>query len=753
MEELYIKDVAKKRGVDVAEATRLIDRCIKLVGNRLKIPYAEVYKVVYDPAYLEKCLKGKCSDYDLEKCKESCDCLVFENKCYPKKFEDAERMNDDPDRYVIGMSTDKLTDLVKLASYLYYNFDGGGITDNTFDALEYHLNKRLKAKGRRYEKIGAPPIDKIRTKLPYGMPSLEKAKPGSRLLYEFLSKPHPKVWSIKLDGVSGQIVYRNGSPSKLYTRGDGTIGGDVTYLKDFITLPTITESPYKNIVVRGEFILTKAIWKKYDGSYSNARSFVSAKINSGVVTQGLQDIQFVAYEIMSYGDDRKVDKPSNNFITLSTIGFNVVDHGILAQDLVYHVMTLYKEKRASAEYYIDGLVLGLDLPAPAYTIAFKMRLEEQIRRSKVLNIEWNISRYGRLIPVVIYESVYVDGVRLHRASGHNARRVQDWSLGKGSQIKVARSGDVIPTIIDVEVDENIEPIYPPTIKPYGGWHWSGADIILDDIDGNRGVQIKRLEYFFSTIGVPKLGEKTLEKLWDAGFKTVRSITRAGPSDFIKIKGIGKKSAESHYHNIHTTLKNTRVDRFIPASSTLELGIGRKLIKQIMRYHPTLLEEDEDAIKKALTKKAIPGIGKKRIDNVAKNIPKFRDFLFDLSESDIKKAIEKDKERQKLAKEGGYNPKIKGKSFVLTGFFGRVDYELEDYIYDNFGSFSNTVTSSISAVISANLMESSNKMIEAQKLGVPVLSIEEFVKGYNIPYSKVTEDTEEIVIPLEVDEDE
>jgi NAD-dependent DNA ligase len=317
---------------------------------------------------------------------------------------------------------------------------------------------------------------------------------------------------------------------------------------------------------------------------------------------------------------------------------------------------------------------------------------------------------------------------------------------------VFRSGDVIPTILDVEVDESIEPIFPPLgLK----WHWKGKDIVLDDVEGNRTVQIKRLEYFFATIGVPRLREKTLEKLYDSGFKTVKSLTSAKPSDFIKVKGIGKKTSESHFKNIHDTMRKTRIDRFIPASSTLTLGIGRKLIKQLMRYHSTILEEDEATIKKVLTKKKIPGFGPKRIENVAENIPKFRDFLFSLNKDDIKYAIKADEDRRKSIAEKGYNTKIRGKSFVLTGFFGKIDYELEDYIYDNFGNFSSTVVEGTTAVISANLLEVSSKVMTAQTLKVPVLNIEEFVKKFDVPYSKFKKEDEEgegEAIQLEPDEE-
>jgi NAD-dependent DNA ligase len=143
----------------------------------------------------------------------------------------------------------------------------------------------------------------------------------------------------------------------------------------------------------------------------------------------------------------------------------------------------------------------------------------------------------------------------------------------------------------------------------------------------------------------------------------------------------------------------------------------------------------------LTKKKIPGFAAKRIENVSENVPKFREFLLSLNKEDIEYAMKKDEERRERIKTGSFNPLIRGKTFVLTGFYGRMDLSLEDYIYDNLGNFSDTVTSSTSAVIAANVMDASKKMLEAQKLGVKVLSLEEFRKAYKVP-SKSDEDGED-----------
>ena len=112
-----------------------------------------------------------------------------------------------------------------------------------------------------------------------------------------------------------------------------------------------------------------------------------------------------------------------------------------------------------------------------------MTLEEQLRKTRAINVDWNITRYGRYFPVAIFESVYIDGVRIHRASAHNAAHVLDWRLGKGTEMVVTRSGDVIPTIKDVTVNEKIQPILPGD-KYKWFWSDSGKDILLDDIENN-----------------------------------------------------------------------------------------------------------------------------------------------------------------------------------------------------------------------------------------------------------------------------
>jgi DNA ligase (NAD+) len=748
-----VEYVANRHKLSKPQSVKFIDKCLQKISIQENTSYHLLYDIFFTFAGLSFCLAGSCSKVDLEECGKLCHCVIFKNQCVPRYLPNAVEINEDPDKWIQAIKTTELEKLVEYASYLYYNYDGGGLTDNAFDALEYILNKRLKRVGRRWEKIGAEPIDKIKATLPYPMPSLDKLKPGNPALLAYLAKGKQEgmIWSCKLDGVSAMVIYKAGKVDKIYTRGNGEIGGDVSYLKDYITLPKVS---YSYMVVRGELILSKKTWQeKYIGSYANPRSFVSAKVNSGYISPAFPDIDFVAYQLVDWSE-KKTPQPSQALKILQAQGFKVADNGSFKKEiLIFDVISLYKEKRETSPYTIDGIVLTLDiaqeikqLSNPEYSKAFKMTLEEQLRNTRITNVDWNITRYGRYFPVAIFEAVYIDGFRLHRASAHNANHVIDWHLGKGTRIVVSRSGDVIPTIKDVTVDEKINAILPPDKYQ---WHWLGRDILLDEIDENPEVQIRRLIYFFSTIRTPQLGEGRIRRLYEAGMTTIKDITSAKQSDIIKIKGFGQKLSKSIYENIHNTMRTTRMDRYFVAITTFKTQIGRTLLKNVLRYYPDILTASKKEILTFLTKNKIPGIGPARKDALAESMPRFRDVLLDLNKEDIEFALKYQEKRLQKLKETGYNKKIKGKTFVTTGFLNSPDYDFEDYIWDHWGDLASTVTSKTTAVISANVANITGKMLKAHDMGIPVYSMTEFVIAFDVPV-KVREQTELIIAEGEND---
>lgn len=733
--ETLIRAIAESQHISMKEALDHVETCIQLICIEHGYQYDFVHAIIMTPEFMNLCLRDskQCDQRSLEECEQSCSCVVYEGRCLPRYFENAEIMNRDPDKYAKTLSTADLEALVKFASHLYYNYDGGNMTDNTYDALEYALKKRLKVKHRLYEKMGAPPIDKIRVTLPYPIGTLQKVKPGTRELREFLHAPHDHqlIWSEKLDGNSGYVVYHQGQPQAIYTKGDGTVGGDVSYLIGIIPLPTITDPKYQSIVVRGEFMIPKSIFeRKYKSSYSFPRSFVTSKMNSGFISPGLSDIEFVAYQILDCPGLAPAKHQLQVFTLLEFLKFHVPSYGLLYQRSEALLMIQYKHQREHSPYAIDGLVITFDQSFESWraqprSVAFKMILEEQIRSTKVIDIDWGISRYGRYVPVAVYNAVYIDGARLHRASAFNAAHVRDWSLGRGTKITIVRSGDVIPQIKDVVTDESIEPIFP-LAEP--SWHWEDRDIVLDDIEGNRMVQIKRSSFFFETIRVPRLRIGTLEKMYDHGLKTLHDITHASESDFRQVKGIGAKTAKAFYDNIHGTLRVSRMDRLVVASTTFKSGLGRKLIKTLVRTYPTLFTLKESEIKTMMTRQKLKGFGPKRIDQVAKQVPEFMNFMYSLNKEDIEEALRHDMERiQRLTSP---HPDIVGKSFVLSGFMGDPNYELEDFIDDNHGMIAHHVDKSTAAVIMGSMGMITDKMMQAYELQIPIYSVDEFEAMYH-----------------------
>lgn len=753
LEDMFLTRVAEERRVTKSEASDIVQKCIQTVADKLNKNFKEVYAVLKTWTYQAGFLKGACSGKTLDECSKMCYCVFYKNRCYPRYLPEANVINYDPETYVKALDLRTLQELVEIASYLYYNFDGGGFSDNAFDALDYELNKRLKVTGRRFEKVGAEPIEKLRVKLPYPMMSLDKLKPDNKDLLPFLfeSKKYTLVCSEKLDGVSCMVVYQRDGTIKLYTRGDGTYGGDITYLKDYIKLPDV----YKNrkfLAVRGELMMSKKVWsEKYKGLYANPRSMVSAKVNQGFVSDSLKDIRFVAYQVVDTGAIEQ-SKPEDSFKLLEKLGFETPYYTVVKSPLLYDIVELYTKRRAESDYTIDGLVMAqnrledLDSKNPSGTKAFKMLLEEQIRDTNVVDIDWGISRHGKYIPVAVFKPIYVDGVRLTRATAHNAKWVIDRSIGVGTRIRVARSGDVIPQVKEVLIDKTIQPILPgnevtPPPKTYP-WHWEGSDIVLDDIEGNPIVKMKRLLHFFQTIGVRGLGDTRLQQIVDKGKDRIIDLTQMTVKDFnnLNIPRFTGKTTLKIYDSIHEQMRKTRLSRYMSAMTTLKANIGQAVIRQLNRVYPEVYEQTSEEILERLTGKnplKVPGVGPKRIPEIASGIPEFMKELKALNKSDIAYAIKYQKERLAKLKTNGYNKNIQGKKFILTGFMGNPPEDLVDYIWDHQGEVvGGAVNNKISAVIANTIANVSDKMVAARNQGIPVYSKEEFVLTFNIPIDEV-----------------
>ena len=165
-------------------------------------------------------------------------------------------LSKNPDRFAQKLSAVELRSIIYTASDLYHNGDENGsrMSDYSYDTLCFYLEKKDKAKRKRTERIGAEPREKNRCQLPFYMPSLNKVK-LDRGLFEFLSRSRRFSWSLKLDGVSGMVVYEDGKVSNVFLRGNGITGGDITFVRDHIDFPEL--NTISDMVVRGEFVIVQ----------------------------------------------------------------------------------------------------------------------------------------------------------------------------------------------------------------------------------------------------------------------------------------------------------------------------------------------------------------------------------------------------------------------------------------------------------------------------------------------------------------
>ena len=256
--------------------------------------------------------------------------------------------------------------IIQKANDAYYN-NKPLMTDNEFDIVKEYFEKKF-PNNPVLQTIGAP-ITKNKVSLPYNMPSMDKIKPDTDALDKWMKKYTGNyVLSCKLDGVSGMYTTEDNT-QKLYTRGDGTIGQDITHLLPALNLPKV-----KDIVVRGEFIISRTKFEeKYKSRFANPRNLVAGIINSKTIDNKIHDMDFVAYEVI-----KPVLCPSDQMKLLEKYGFNTVRNLQMATLTNELLSQLLIDWRSNYEYEIDGIIVSNNKKYarteknPEHSFAFKM---------------------------------------------------------------------------------------------------------------------------------------------------------------------------------------------------------------------------------------------------------------------------------------------------------------------------------------------------------------------------------------------
>ena len=335
----------------------------------------------------------------------------------------------------------------------------------------------------------------------------------------------------------------------------------------------------KNLIAfRGELILPQKIFdSNWKTKFKNARNAISGLVVSKIPNPQLaKDTRFVVYEVVD--PEMEINK---QYQVIKELKFNIVHHKVTKKTIDFEYLSEYfKKRRKESKYEIDGVIVNNNkknkrdnLTAkgnPKYAFAFKDVLEDQMAQTKVLEIEWKVSKDGYIKPVLILKPVKVGGVTIKRVTAINAKYVVDNKLGKNAEIKLIRSGDVIPKIIDI-----IKPAKKAEL-PEGSWHWNETkvDIICDDCNMDS-VRIKEIHYFFKTLETKGLGLKIVERLFENNLNTIEKMLSASKDDFLKIEGFKDKSAENLEKALSESLQNVTLIQIMSASNKFGHGLVKE----------------------------------------------------------------------------------------------------------------------------------------------------------------------------------
>ena len=640
---------------------------------------------------------------------------------------DIDLLKKDPKKYLQELSKDDLVNLIQKLNYSYYIEGKSLVSDELYDYVKEVLRK-IDSKHPILDDVGVSKVYK--TKLPYYMGSMDKIKTDEKTLNNWLKKYNGEgyVLSDKLDGISALYVIDEDNKRKLYTRGDGNTGKDISYLINFIKGLNTLDTP---LAIRGELIISKSKFNKIkvEGKVMNVRNIVSGIINSKKPNLDVAKfIEFISYEVIvptNFNSKQQFKYLEDNKFKNAYYEYKKkIDVKVLSEFL--------ESRRENSKYDVDGIIVTDNNVHkrntdgnPKYSFAFKNILTLNKAEVMVLKIEWNITKDKYIQPVVTFDGVEIDGVIVKRATGKNAKFIKDNNIGPGSKIVVVRRGDVIPHIEEVLTPSETGKPQMPEYEYI--WNETDVEIIAktDNQELLKESNIKNIENFVSKMEFKGISVGIVKQMYEADINTIKKFVNITKEELLKVDGIKEKKANNIVESIENTLKDLDCLKLMMASNTFGRGFAIKKIKLIMdnvedkefKNKPTI----EDLIK-------IKGIEKKTAEKFINNIDNYIKFL---KETKIKcnfeeKSQEKSQDKSRENSQDKSKNKFENMNVVFTGVR---DKELEKKIENGGGNIKSGVTKSVNYLIVKDKDSKSSKVEKAKELKIKIITLEEFNKKF------------------------
>lgn len=642
-----------------------------------------------------------------------------------------DKLRKDPFKALAAYKTegdgDKLAKLLEKASAAYYNTGESLLSDDIFDMAKDHLTK-IAPSHPFLQQVGAPIAAGDKVTLPYWMGSMDKIRDDPKALDKWVDKYDGEyVISDKLDGNSGMIVYDSQLKPKMYSRGDGKVGQDISHL-----LPFIQGVPKKGVVttpglaVRGELIISKKNWDTISDLGANARNVVAGALHKKKPKPEIATkIDFVAYDMVN----PRTTKPSVSFDALAKLGFIVVSHKTLSKkDLTMdNLSKILMDRRNSSPYECDGIIVAhnenhpiVANSNPKYAFAFKSILTHDEAEVVVSHIEWNVSKDGYIKPTIYFPPVTIAGAKIQRATGFNGSFIETNQIGPGSRIVIIRSGDVIPHVVRVLTPAASGKPQMPEI-PFE-WTDTHVDIVAAEKDGAEQRQ-RTLEHFSKTLDIPFVAAGTLKKLVDAGFDTIPRLLSITEADLLKIDGFKKVSAAKVAKSLKDVRESVTCVQMMAASNIFGRGMGEKKLQVIVKALPQILERQKPSRAELV---AIEGVGPATVDSFLNGLTAFF-ALMDEMNMPCRSVSTKTKPSDVAHQDKPQQAKpLNNITVVFTGFRAK---DWEEAITAAGGKVTTSVSRNTTMIVAADPSENSSKLEKARELNIPIMSKTQFAQEY------------------------
>ena len=638
----------------------------------------------------------------------------------------------------------ELVEKLDQAAKAYYQEDREIMSNQEYDSLYDQLEQLEKETGTVLTnsptvRVGYEAVNELpKEEHPSPMLSLDKTK-DKEVLRGFIGN-HKCLLSWKLDGLTIVLTYENGELVKAVTRGNGIVGEVITNnARVFKNIPL--RIPYKGqLVLRGEAIITYSEFERInetigdaDAKYKNPRNLCSGSVrqlNNEITAK--RNVRFYAFALVSAQDVDFSNSREQQFIWLKKQGFEVVEYKVVTSESLDEAMDYFSKAIVNNDFPSDGLVvtyddiaygesLGSTAKFPRNSFAFKWA--DEMRETRLVDMEWSPSRTGLINPVAIFEPVELEGTTVSRASVHNISIVKELQLGIGDTIKVYKANMIIPQIAE-NLTRSGNLVIPDKCPVCGQEARIRKENDVETLYCMNpdcvAKKIKSFSLFTSrdAMNIDGLSEATLEKFIAMGFiHNFGDIFEIGryKDQIVEMEGFGQKS----FDNLMVSLEKAKETTLAKVIYSLGItGIGLANAKVICKYFDDDIEKIRHADEEEIS--AIEGIGPVIAGSMA----------------DYFKSAENNQKLDHLLshlhlvhEETSAEQVFAGKTFVITGsvehFSNRS--EAKEFIEARGGKVTGSVTKKTDYLINNDKTSASSKNKKAQELGIPILSEEDFLE--------------------------